>query len=109
LQIISMGGVQRACQACQWAFDAFNKHIGAAMRPRVLASSTHGQLYPGWMMPDWLAENQGAFDEMMSKADGLGWWFEERDEGRWVLTGKREEGERFNANPEESGSEWEER
>ena len=72
-----MGGVKKACGACQWTFDAVNKHIGRRLGYKLVASGSHGRLYAGWKLPVWL--DGEAREEVKAKADGVGWYWRDDD------------------------------
>ena len=103
---VAMGGVKKACGACQWTFDAVNKHIGRRLGYKLVASGSHGRLYAGWKLPVWL--DGEAREEVKAKADGVGWWsWRDDDALDRTDTNAQEPG----GNPQEpvgSDSEWEE-
>ncbi|WP_285662717.1 hypothetical protein [Actinorhabdospora filicis] len=56
VEVTHVGGVKKACAACQWVFEAVNETIGATYGRRVVASGTHGTVPKGWAKPPWLAQ-----------------------------------------------------
>lgn len=107
-QLEFMGGKLRACQACQWVYDAFNAHIGPQVGYRIAASGTHGKIFPGWLMPIWLTDE--AREAVIKSAGAAGWMFKST-KGRLKLVpkpgGAQQEIDR-RLSPDDSGSEWEE-
>ncbi|WP_163510599.1 hypothetical protein [Fodinicola acaciae] len=101
---LPVGGVKCSCRACQWAIDAFNAHIGPRYGCRLAVSGTHGLLFPGWKMPDWLRDDRTARDAVVEQARRAGWRFEDG-----VLVPPRDfrQVDR-DQNPADSESEWEE-
>ncbi|MFC7872712.1 DUF4157 domain-containing protein [[Kitasatospora] papulosa] len=50
---VHMGGVKKACGACQMTFSAVNATLGAEYGYRVVPSGSHGEMFR-WRAPDWL-------------------------------------------------------
>jgi len=106
-QIIPMGGVKKACLACHWAFEATNMFIGEQLGYRVVASGTHSGLFPGWIMPEFLAGIRSARELLERWAGERGGEFVEIPGRRLKLVVGFQPGER-DQDPSESESEWEE-
>lgn len=110
IQEVAMGGVKKACGACQMAFEAANATIGATYGYRVVASGSHGEMFR-WRAPDWLT---GAALQLVAEAaEPRGYRFRER-----ILEQTKEAAEAESASgqprmtsdqhlPSDSESEWE--
>ncbi|MEU5419343.1 hypothetical protein [Streptomyces sp. NPDC020667] len=102
-----MGGAKLACAACQWAYEATNRHIAAQYGYEVVASGSHGQLFNRWIMPDWLEENEAARDEVFARAREAGGRFERNRQGYLELRLDEQGANAVHGMPY-SDSEWEE-
>jgi hypothetical protein len=98
---VMMGGVKKACRSCQWAFDAVNEHLGRPNGYEVVASGTHEQFFPGWLMPQWMRAHPAVVEAVRQKAAGSGVTLED-----WVLQGAMTARTLDHA-PDGSESEWE--
>ncbi|WP_053717658.1 eCIS core domain-containing protein [Saccharothrix sp. NRRL B-16348] len=103
---IQLGGVKMSCAACQWAFEATNRHI-VPIGYTVVASGSHGQPFNGWIMPKWLEANPAAKKEVEERAKPAGGYFEENADGYRVLYFDEEVDNAVHG-PPHSDSEWEE-
>ncbi|MEU7152214.1 DUF4157 domain-containing protein [Streptomyces sp. NPDC045456] len=108
---VSMGGVKKACGACEMAFDAANATFGAEYGYRVVASGSHREMFR-WRAPDWLTGP--ALQQVAAAAAPRGYEFrgrvlEQTEEGaeqeRTSGTSRLSSAEH---RPEDSESEWEE-
>lgn len=72
---VAMGGVKKACGACQMAFDAANVTRGAEFGYRVVPSGSHGEMFR-WRAPDWLTGP--AFQQVATAAAARGYEFRGR-------------------------------
>jgi hypothetical protein len=104
---VHIGGVKMACRACEWGFQATNRFIGPDTNHRVEASGTHDVLYPGWLMPQFLADNDEAERWIKDRATESGAHFEEKN-GRLLLVtpgykpvGRDQEGNAFAGDADE--------
>lgn len=100
-QTVHMGGVKLACLACEWAFEAVNKHIGEPLGYRVVAAGAHGQFFPNWGMPEWMQREPAMVAEMSDRARAIG---AELADG--VIKGDMAQGD-FHHDPAKSASEYE--
>lgn len=98
---VMMGGVKKACRSCQWAFDAVNEHLGRPNGYEVVASGTHEQFFPGWLMPQWMRAHPEVVEAVRRKAAESNVKLED-----WVLQGAMTEKTLDHA-PDASESEWE--
>jgi hypothetical protein len=105
---IRIGGVRKPCGACDWVFKAFNKHIWPNYGIKVESAETHGLLFEGWAIPDWLLKGtfpgaKEAVDEIHKSAGTEGVQFD----GKGLLQVSKYQGhsQQF---PSGSNSEWEE-
>ncbi|MFF2729774.1 DUF4157 domain-containing protein [Streptomyces sp. NPDC058008] len=107
---VAMGGVKKACGACQMAFEAANATFGAEYGYRVVASGSHGEMFR-WRAPDWLTGP--AFDQVGNAAAARNYEFRGR-----ILEQTREAAEESRNSepprlssaqhlPSDSESEWE--
>ncbi|MFF4160054.1 hypothetical protein [Streptomyces sp. NPDC001678] len=62
-QEVMLGGVKKACLACQWAFEAVDEHIGKPLGYKVVVAGTHGQYFPGWRMPNWITDENPKYKD----------------------------------------------
>ncbi|WP_052863038.1 eCIS core domain-containing protein [Streptomyces niger] len=107
---VTMGGVKKACGACQMAFDAANATIGAQYGYRVVASGSHGEMFR-WRAPDWLTG--AALEQVAAAAKPRGYEFrgrilEQTEEA--AEAERKSEAPRLSSAehlPSESESEWE--
>lgn len=72
---VSMGGVKKACGACEMAFDAANAMFGAKYGYRVVASGSHHEMFRR-RAPDWLTGP--AFQQVAAAAVPRGYEFRGR-------------------------------
>nr|WP_286160546.1 DUF4157 domain-containing protein [Streptomyces yunnanensis] len=116
-KVVQVGGVKKACAGCQWVYDGVNATIGRERGYRVEASGTHGQPYPGWRMPDWVAAEPALRDAVIARAEAEGWSFALQDvpgsgggTARAYVLVKEDfrPGEGVEHDPAESESDWEE-
>lgn len=107
LKTVQMGGVKRACAACQWAYEATNRHIAARYGYRVVSAGSHGQLFNRWIMPDWLEENEPARKEIITRAAEAGGLFKRNRQGYLELRLDERSANAVHGMPH-SESEWEE-
>ncbi|MFD9290745.1 DUF4157 domain-containing protein [Streptomyces sp. NPDC060030] len=63
---VHMGGVKKACGACQMTFSAVNATLGAEYGYRVVPSGSHGEMFR-WRAPEWL---EGAVFQQVGAAAG---------------------------------------
>jgi len=103
---VAMGGVKKACGACQWTFDAVNEHIGRGLGYKLVASGSHGRLFAGWKLPAWL--DGDAREEVKAKADEVGWYWRDDDALDRMDANAEEPGYGNPQEPVGSDSEWEE-
>ena len=102
----SIGGRKRDCLACHWAFALFNQYIANPHGYDVHSGGTHGRLFGGWKMPDWMTSQQDIRTAMETQVTdyAAGWRFLENG----VLRGGDGQGgaplPRGADNPEESDS-----
>ncbi|MEH2371975.1 hypothetical protein [Nostoc sp.] len=69
---IYVGGVQKDCLFCHWSHAILNKYVYADLGHEVMTSGTHGNVFPGWIAPQELLQNQealAAFNEKLKTLD----------------------------------------
>ncbi|MEU1276268.1 hypothetical protein [Streptomyces sp. NPDC005799] len=99
---VYMGGVKLACVACQWAFEAVNRHLGHELGYRVVAAGTHGQFFPNWLMPPWMRTEKAVVNEIRVRAAE----YDAVLDSNWVIRGEMATGD-FVHDPSNSSSDYE--
>lgn len=103
----TIGGRKKPCACCTWAFEAANNFIAGPLGYKVAYTATHGSIYPGWIMPEFLRTNADSKNYIENLAANEGGSFKKNRDGYYQLhlpEGKIESGEKEALS--ESESEW---
>jgi hypothetical protein len=105
----NIGGVKLSCKACEWGLEAANAYFGAPNGYEAVFSGFHDRLYPGWITPSFLRENDGARTLIEKRAAERGGQFVTNAQGEYQLElPGSAQGPQGAMEPGESDSEWSE-